>query len=171
MADTPKVDLKQLVLDHQAGVWRYLRMLGCDPQKADDLTQEVFLGVLKRPFDNYSFEASAAYLRRAAKLHFLSSLRKEDRNQALNFVETVDATWVDGQSGQSDELEALDRCLEKLDQRQRQALDLRYRDKAERRKIAKALGLSEDGAKNLIQRAKHKLRQCIELRLKIENDK
>ena len=35
----------ELIERHQRGVWRYLRMLGCDSSTADDLTQETFLQV------------------------------------------------------------------------------------------------------------------------------
>ena len=54
----------QIVKEHQAGVWRYLRALGCDSQQADDFTQETFLKVLTKPFDDYNPAATAAYLRR-----------------------------------------------------------------------------------------------------------
>ena len=41
--DDAKIDLASLVTLHQAGVWRYLRALGCDASLADDLTQDTFL--------------------------------------------------------------------------------------------------------------------------------
>ena len=46
-----QTQLADLVRQHQAGVWRYLRFLGCDRPLADDLTQETFLAVLETPFD------------------------------------------------------------------------------------------------------------------------
>ena len=42
--------VEELARRHQAGVWRYLRLLGCAPDLADDLVQETFLQVLRRPF-------------------------------------------------------------------------------------------------------------------------
>ena len=44
------LDVARLVREHQAGVWRYLRVLGCPATEAEDLTQETFLAVLTRPF-------------------------------------------------------------------------------------------------------------------------
>lgn len=44
MADR-QADMAGLVRAHQAGVWRYLRFLGCHPDEADDLTQETFLAL------------------------------------------------------------------------------------------------------------------------------
>ena len=59
-------------------------------------------------------------------------------------------------------LAALQKCLETLAARARQALELRFREQQARADIAAALGMSEDGAKNLMQRAKQHLRNCIE---------
>ncbi|MEE9311331.1 MAG: sigma factor, partial [Planctomycetota bacterium] len=44
------LDLTTLMQAHQTGVWRFLRALGADTSLADDLTQEVFLSVLRKPF-------------------------------------------------------------------------------------------------------------------------
>jgi RNA polymerase sigma-70 factor (ECF subfamily) len=43
---------------------------------------------------------------------------------------------------------------------------MRFADEASREEIAAALGISEHGAKNLMQRAKHQLRECVESKLK-----
>jgi len=40
-----QTEMAALVRAHQAGVWRYLRFLGCEPSEADDLVQETFLDV------------------------------------------------------------------------------------------------------------------------------
>ncbi|MFO0922154.1 MAG: hypothetical protein U0905_06645 [Pirellulales bacterium] len=42
---------------------------------------------------------------------------------------------------------------------------MRFRDNAAREEIAAALGVSEHGAKNLMQRAKTQLKECVESRL------
>jgi RNA polymerase sigma-70 factor (ECF subfamily) len=42
------------------------------------------------------------------------------------------------------------------------ALRMRFRDHESREHIALALGITEHGAKNLMQRAKSQLRKCIE---------
>ncbi len=60
-------DPERIIRDHQSGVWRYLRSLGCDLPLAEDLTQETFLAVLQKPFDDYHPAATAAYLRRVAR--------------------------------------------------------------------------------------------------------
>lgn len=158
---------ERLVVEHQTGVWRYLRLLGCEPERADELTQDVFLNVYQRPFDNYDFDATASYLRSAARFAFLSALRKDKRRKALKYVDAAELVWIE-QAGREEgnaQLDALDLCWESLEQRERDILTLRYRDDLSREELAKAFGISEDGAKNVLQRAKARLRECIERRM------
>lgn len=160
-----ETEFAALISRHQAGVWRYLRLLGCDPALADDLTQETFLVVLVEPFDDYSPEASAAYLRTIARRKFAQHCeRNRVRYGDLDAAESVWEEIARDDSGEA-QLAALDYCLEKLPPRMRKALELRYAGEASREQIAREIGLSEDGTKNLIQRAKEALRECIERRL------
>lgn len=161
-----KLDLAALVEEHQAGVWRYLRVLGCDRSLADDLTQETFLAVIAKPFELHSPAATAAYLRTVARHIFLAMLRRQGRIVPPEELVQREEAWQHyAGDGGSAYLDALETCMQSLDDRSRQALDMRYRDKASRHDIAKVLGLSYDGAKNLLHRAKQKLKDCIERRL------
>ena len=63
---------------------------------------------------------------------------------------------------------ALAHCLEGISEKERSALSLRFAEEATRAEIASALGVSQEGAKTLLRRAKDKLRLCINGRL--END-
>lgn len=72
-------DLAELVRSHQSGVWRYLRFLGADESLADDLTQETFVSVWKKPFVEHSPAATGSYLRTIARNLFLMSLRRRKR--------------------------------------------------------------------------------------------
>jgi RNA polymerase sigma-70 factor (ECF subfamily) len=198
------LDLASLVKNHQAGVWRYLRALGCDPSEADELTQETFVAVLERPFEDYHPAATAAYLRTVARNLFLTARRKLARSgvvatdlvagmpmagktargiaggdaadrgegnggewESETGLDRLDADWSRWAARDNGEtmLTALAECLNTLGDRARQALDLRFRDRQSRVQIATALGMSPDGAKNLLQRAKQQLRVCIEGKL------
>src|SRR4029453_2084719 len=48
----------------------------------------------------------------------------------------------------------------------RMALEMRFRDNSSRDAIAAALEITDHGAKNLMQRAKHQLRECIQKKMK-----
>jgi RNA polymerase sigma-70 factor (ECF subfamily) len=158
----------RLITTHQAGVWRYLRVLGCEPSLAEDLTQETFLAVLQRPFQEISSVATAAYLRRTAHNLFMSHCRRAGRVLPVADVDALDRNWSRwaGDDQGEELLTALRECLAELSERVRKALDLRFRDHFSRAQIAAELKLTEDGAKNLLQRAKQKLRECIDSKLK-----
>lgn len=157
----PEFDVSRLVNEHQTGVWRYLRVLGCPADEAEDLTQETFLAVLTKPFQDYNRQATAAYLRQVARNLFISSRRRAVAAAELDEAEAAWLRWAAKDDGQ-ELMAALRECLQKLTERARSALDLRFGRQTSRADIAAALGLSEDGAKNLLQRAKQKLRMCIE---------
>lgn len=48
--------------------------------------------------------------------------------------------------------------------------EMRFRKDCSREEIAQSLELSEDGAKNLMQRAKQKLRACVEEKLRRDEE-
>jgi len=163
------LDPARMIAEHQAGVWRYLRALGCDPALADDLTQDTFLQVFGRSFHDRHELSTAAYLRRTAHNLFISWQRRNRKSHSLSdheltAWERVSDEWQRwaGDDQGAELLEALRRCLTRLGERARRALDLRYRDQATREQIAEALAMTEDGAKNLLQRTKKLLRECLE---------
>lgn len=157
-------DPVKLIQDHQVGVWRYLRALGCSKEQAEDLTQDTFLAVLQKPFQDYSPTATRAYLRRVAFNLFVTQQRRSGRVVTVEDIEQYDVDWTrwaghdDGESL----LLALRQCLETLGDRAQLALGLRFREQKSRNEIADALQMTEHGAKNLMQRAKKKLRECVE---------
>ena len=165
--DTSGLDPATLIQRYQTGIWRYLRALGCDPSEADDLTQETFLAVLQHTFVDYGPSATAAYLRRVAHNQLVSARRRAGKVVAVEDIEQFDRAWEDWAGNDEGEarLDALRECLQQLTDRARMALDMRFRDRESRSDIAAALGITEHGAKNLMQRAKQQLRICIERKL------
>lgn len=166
MAAEPKLELEQLVEAHQRGVWRYLRFLGASEAEADDLTQETFLEVWRKPFEQHSLEATASYLRTVAKNRFLMFVRARGRRPAVIDLEQAEHDFaqfarVDGGDAQ---VEALNDCMGKLDGRARQAVDLFYRDGHSREEAAQLMNIKEEGFKTLLRRIKEILRECMERR-------
>jgi RNA polymerase sigma-70 factor, ECF subfamily len=158
-----------LINRHQRGVWRYLRVLGCDAATADDLTQETFLRVLSRDnFVQHNDKATAGYLRRTAFNLLVSKHRRMGRVRSASDSAVLDEVWDRwaGKDGSGDEsIEALKDCLQSLTERARQALKMRFADDASRVEIGEALGITDHGARNLMQRAKQQLRECVEEKL------
>jgi RNA polymerase sigma-70 factor (ECF subfamily) len=163
-----ELSLAELVSRHQVAVWRYLRALGAEPTLADDLTQDTFLEILRRPMQQYNDAATAGYLRRVAHNLFISRRRREGRMTVTEHAEKFESAWMRwaGFDGGNSALDALAECFQRLSDRAQLSLRLRFRDNASRQAIAGKLGISEHGAKNLMQRAKLQLRDCVERKIK-----
>jgi hypothetical protein len=75
-------------------------------------------------------KSSAAYLRLVARHQMLMVRRKGGREVGLAEVEGIDAEWNEyaGDDGGGLKVEALKECLKGLDERERRALELRYKD-------------------------------------------
>lgn len=162
-----ELDIVELVRKYQAGLWRYLRALGCDSTTADDLTQETFLQVIRRPFEHRNDAATGAYLRRVAHNLFISHRRRVAKisvTEKATELEDAWSRWAGFDNGDST-LDALRECFSRLTERARKALQLRFADRSSRTLIGDELGISEHGAKNLMQRAKSQLRECMESKL------
>jgi len=160
-------DPTRLIQTYQAGVWRYLRAMGCDAALAEDLTQDTFLAILRRPFQDVSAAATSAYLRKTALNLLISHERRAGRVRSVEDVEGLDRTWTRW-AGDDDGETALDHlrdCVQRLTERARMALEMRFRGERSRAEIAQALEITEHGAKNLMQRAKEQLRECVENKL------
>jgi len=163
-------DLADLVRNYQAGVWRYLRFLGADEPSADDLTQETFLAVWKRPFVDHTPAATRQYLRTVARNLFLMSLRRHNRQPTLDRLELADEVWQQV-AGEDEEwmLDLLRECVETLNGRGRQVIDLCYRDNRSRAEIGREMDLSDDGVKSLLRRTRELLRRCVEQKRSLES--
>ena len=160
------VDLEGLIAKFQKGIWRYLRALGCSRVEADDLCQETFLYVLRRPFDERSDLETAGYLRTVARNLFVSARRKANRRVTMS-LDDIEEDWERLAGGDEGEalLEALRRCFQRLPDKSRQALELLYRERVRREEIARRMAMAEDGVKTLLRRSRLALKDCIEQKL------
>lgn len=161
---TTGFDPVRLIEQHQDGIWRYLRSLGCDAETAKDVTQDTFLAVLEKPFNDYNPASTAAYLRKAARNLFISAMRRAGRMIVVEDIDQIDMDWARwaGRDNGEEMLQRLQECLSLLTDRARWALEMRFRERLSRTEIADNLGITQHGAKNLMQRAKQQLRKCIQ---------
>ena len=154
-------DVTELVQQHQAEVWRYLRFLGASPELADDLCQEAFLQLLRAPYEEQGDAARIAWLRTVARNLFVKSFRRPPF--ATVELDKMEAAWQGyaQQDGGDESLRLLRDCLERLEGRAREALRLHYEDRRSRREIAERLAIGEDGVKSLLRRSREVLRKCV----------
>ncbi|WP_425396818.1 RNA polymerase sigma factor [Aeoliella sp.] len=156
-----------LVSHHQATIWRYVRYLGATATEADDLVQETFLAVFRSDFVHESDRQTAGYLRTTARRRLLMLRRKQSRQPSEVELESAEQVWAEtmGDGPGDPYLEALDGCLEHIDGRARQAINLQYTDRLSREEIASRLDLKPEGVKTLLRRTRDALRDCIERKL------
>jgi RNA polymerase sigma-70 factor, ECF subfamily len=171
-AADPALRIERLVAAHQKDVWRYLRFLGATTAQADDLTQETFLEVWRKPFEEFSDRASGSYLRTVARHRFLMLIRSEGRRPEIADLNAADSAWERhaGDDGGDSRVDALRLCLETLKEQARRAIDLLYGvERKSRSEVAEQLELKVEGLKTLVRRSKVKLRECVERRLDQED--
>ncbi len=157
--------LLALLAEHQRPLWRYLRLLGADPDEADDLLQDTFVAFATRTGERPP-AAPGAFLRGIAR-NLLLTARRRSRRQPLTdewaaavdqFAEQQRDAFADAQ------VDALRDCLQRLPDRARQAVQWHHVEGLSRRDTATRLGLGDEGTKSLLQRARRLLRDCIERR-------
>ena len=164
VSEHTEVDLAEIVTEHQAEVWRYLRYLGADAADADDLTQETFVALSRSSFCHRSRPETAAYLRTVARNQLLMFRRLQGRKVDTVQLTAAEEAWSEavGPGSMDDFLVALADCLTTLEGRAQSVIDMFYRDGLGRAEIATALGMQPDGVKTLLRRTRQLLRMCIE---------
>ena len=161
------IDIEDLIDRFQLKIWRYLRGLGCDDALADDLTQDTFVAIIRRPMEYLSDAATSVYLRRVA-YHLLIDFQR--RNRRVHLSPDIDQNhmlwmrWA-GHDNESEIFEYLKTCFDRLTDRAQMSLMMRFSKSASREEIAEALAISQNGAKNLMQRAKNQLKDCVQSRI------
>ena len=162
--DLSEQDLRSLIETHQSEVWRYLRYLGAQSAEADDLTQETFLSVARSKFEKRTDRESARYLRTTARNQLISLRRKQSREVLTDQFEADETCWEQNSSGDlwDFQIDAIRDCVEQLEGRAKQAINLHYREKTSRQAIAELLGMKPDGVKTLLRRTRALLRECVQ---------
>jgi len=169
-------ELEALVRIHQAEIFRYLCYLGAEDRSlAEDLVQDVFLAAWRSRSAPGAEDVrrQAAWLRGIARNLFYAWCRRERKSRPLDesTLARAESLWAaeflregDG----FDFVEALRKCLNRLQEKQRRFLDLRYTQNRSRADMAELLHMTEDGIKSALQRIRALLADCIDQRLRSE---
>tara|TARA_R110002072_G_scaffold302737_2_gene488192 strand:- start:12118 stop:12603 length:486 start_codon:yes stop_codon:yes gene_type:complete len=159
------MEASAFVKQHQAGLWRFLRSVGCYAALAEELTQDALLVALRRDIASREERTAAAFLRTTARNLWMKR-RHNDRRRAEQLIDAAELLWQDDAAHDDGNqlLEALGRCVDELPERSRAALERSYHDGASRAEMANELNLTEHGVRNMMQRLRKALRECIERR-------
>ena len=151
-----------------AQAWTIVR----DTQLVEDTLQDLSMLAMQKGESLEDEQHLAAWLRRAVRFKALEVLKRHGRtplvvNDAI--LDQFEVYWEDRQRHQdSDRLDALAACLDRLTPKNRRLLQLRYADGKKPAEIAGIVGRNVDVVYTLIARAHRSLRECIELRLRGE---
>ncbi|MCA8950430.1 MAG: sigma-70 family RNA polymerase sigma factor [Planctomycetes bacterium] len=166
--DRPDRTVAGFVRRHQAGLWRWLRTLGCEAADAEEHCQDALLAGLTAGADRWPPDDAGRWLRRAARNLFLMRLRRERRQPNWTSLDGIEAGWqaIRGDhDGGAAAVAALGRCLRALGEREAELVERRYRAGESRADMGRALGLGEAGIKQALRRVRDKLRTCVRRRL------
>lgn len=161
MLTSPILEFESRVRACLPGLLRYLAMLGCESARAEDLAQEALLQLWRKGLTEMDDRATAAWLYKAARYLFLDGVRAEARRRETELAELAQRV-IEEQDSQDPYSERLERCLEKLDERERDAVFRVYRQQEPAQSVAQRLGLTPAGLKTLLHRTKQALRDCAE---------
>jgi len=166
-------EFMSLFLEHQPRIYGYVRSLLYQKADADDVMQET-ASVLWRKFDE--FERGTHFDRWAFRvaLHQVRCFRQKKAREA-NRLEFSDALLeVLGEEAEvlADQTEetaaALERCLRKLPDKDRQMVAWRFAQGGSNRAVAQRLGKSESVISRSLSRIYDSLMRCISLQLKFD---
>jgi RNA polymerase sigma-70 factor (ECF subfamily) len=160
------------MMDAQRPLYVYVSSLMGGISEADDVLQEVNL-VLWRKMSEFTItpgDRSAgassflAWAYRIARFQVMAHLKKLARDRRVFRDDVLDRIAAHAQRrepGREDRIELLDRCLEKLPARQREYLELRYRQGLTVPEIADRLSTTHDTVLVMLCRARWTLQRQV----------
>ncbi len=135
------------------------------PADAEDATMELFEELVTK-VTAHRIRNFRTWLWSVARNHCLQRLRREKRTVRVDFEDRVveSATLLHLLSEGTDEtaLAALERCMEKLPERQREAVEMFFMERRSYADIAEATLGEVRSVKSYIQNGKRNLRICLE---------
>lgn len=165
---------ERLIARHQALVWHMVFRMVQHPEDARELCQDVFLRVHDR-LHQYRFESSlATWIGRVAFSVAARHLQKkklplvsadEDEGDASLFDHIGDGFDLEAATLDDERMAHLTRAIDRLPPLQRTLVTLFHLDELGIADIARITDLPEGTVKNYLFRARHRLRQTLEVSL------
>ena len=171
-SNTTEWFMEQVRLE-QARLRAFIRSLGVRTEAVDDFAQDALLVAYEKISEFRSEEDFGAWVRGIARRLVANALRKERRRDQIlsdHVTELLAATAQEdlhpiAATAREDRLSALRACLEKLPERGRQLLHLRYFEEASPGVIGGRLERSANDVRQQLFRLRRALLECVEGRL------
>lgn len=147
-------------------LFSYGKALGIEQDLLQDIIHDLFLHLIDNKPDLQVSEGIRFYLLRALKNRFISVLRKKQCFEEVEIIDNYDfsikVSAIDQlieQEEQEQLVARVEKILESITPRQREAIYLRYMQGLSYEEIARILGVKEKGARKLVERAMKKVRE------------
>jgi RNA polymerase sigma-70 factor (ECF subfamily) len=164
----------ELVLEHQAGLRAFIRMLGVDPAWVDDLAQECFLTAFQA-FERFEQDKDfGKWLRGIARKLVINERRKQGRRARLlsgSFVELMfEASGPEGVSVPDDTpllVNVMIDCIQQLPARSQELLRKRYQADHNASTLAAVFQMSPEAVRQSLSRIRAAVKHCIESKVSL----
>ena len=160
----------QLLTTHQSRLYAYALSLLGNRESAQEVMQETNI-VMWRKADRFEIGTNfAAWMMKIAYYQVLEYRRKINR-QALfvvdeDFLSALAEEVSESTARMEEQQMALQACLARLPERQRDMVRRRYSDGASIKAVAEQIGIAASAVKQTLFRARGKLIDCVRYRMK-----
>ncbi|ELP31349.1 sigma-70 family RNA polymerase sigma factor [Rhodopirellula baltica] len=163
-------EFAKLVLEHQAQLRMFVRMLGAMPDAVDDLAQDAFVVAYERIDTLDDMDNAGPWLRSIARNLVRNELRKSSRRRRV-----VNASLSEAMLAMSDEpvtgpwsedwFTALRACVDRLPGHGRALVNGRYTRGQNATQLANETEMTPVAVRQALSRLRGLLRNCVESRL------
>lgn len=138
---------------------RYFR----DGERSKDAVMEIFEELVHK-INKQEIQRFGSWLYVLSKNHCLMKLRSDKKMQQVSMDEFVEFPMPvhQGDDEKEQQLTALERCMEKLPEKQKRSVDLFFLKEQCYKEIAETTGYSMNEVKSYIQNGKRNLKLCME---------
>ncbi len=167
-ADTP--EFITLLTTHQNRLFAYVLSLVGDRQQAQDVMQETNI-ILWRKADDFKLGTNfSAWMFKVAYYQVLEHRRKMGRLsrfvEAEEFLSELAVEAAEGCETMEQQQAALRQCIEKLPERQKEIVRLRYSEGESIKAVAEKSQSAASAIKQTLFRARTSLIECVRFRMK-----
>lgn len=166
-----------LIREHHRPLRAFSASLMLSPHDADDVAQESFLRALERLDQLNDVTALSGFLRGIAR-NVVRERRRKSAREENAFTRLAGERFESGDSTEAAErhqrisdpetLQALQSCLDRLSERARDMLTLRYTDELNSDQIGERVELNGAAVRSAMRRARTALLDCLRSRLRWE---
>jgi RNA polymerase sigma-70 factor, ECF subfamily len=164
-------DFVDLMTQHQGRLYGYVLTLSGDPDAANDVLQEANIVLWKQwnqfePGSNFT-----AWAFRIAHFQFMAYRQKRLRDKILfsdDLLSTLACEAKEVDERHEQRAMALERCLELMPPRSREAIRLRYADELKVRDMAEKLHRNPNAVYQILFRARQWLIECVQKDVVVE---